>query len=574
MLPRHEHPNLQWERENWVCLNGEWEFDFDFSVTAKERELYLAPSLSKTITVPFCPESKLSGIGYTDFIPAVCYRKVITLSAAQLAGEVLLHFGAVDYKTTVYINGKEAFLHRGGYSSFTVNITPYATEGENVIFVYAEDDVRSFRQPSGKQSWKHDSFRCYYTRTTGIWQSVWLEFVPKKHMVKARYTPVAREGLLIVEGETVGDGTVTANVTYEGKAMATVQVQSRFGKFRMEIKPAELHLWEAGHGRLYDLSFSFGEDKVKSYFGLRDVALSGKSFYMNDKVFFQRFVLDQGFYPDGIYTAKDDEEMERDIHLSMAAGFNGARLHQKVFEARFLYHCDRLGYPVWEEHANRGMNYGDAVAVERFTLEWEEVLDRDFNHPAIIGWCPYNETWTHVEKLGEPRPITLAYKLTKAKDTTRPCIAVSGNYHIDEMEVYDIHNYMTSIEAFRNAFAKADEGIYIDSIVNAGGEKAQTMVYKGQPVFVSEYGGFGYAPDKEGGWGYGNMCASVEDLLERYRSYTNVVLNAEGIMGFCYTQLYDVEQEQNGIYTYNREPKLDVSLLKAINEQKTKNEKE
>ncbi|MBO5754767.1 MAG: beta-galactosidase, partial [Clostridia bacterium] len=467
MLPRNEHPNPQWERESWQCLNGEWEFDFDFGVSAKERKLFEAPSLPKRIIVPFCPESKLSGIGYTDFIPAVCYRKTVTLTKTQLEGTVLLHFGAVDYKATVYINGKEAFVHRGGYASFAVNITPFATEGENVIFVYAEDDVRSGHQPAGKQSGKYASHGCYYTRTTGIWQSVWLEFLPKSYVKKAHFYPDPVRGVLFVEGETVGNGRITACASYEGKEMAVVTEETRFGKFKMCIKPAEIHLWEPGHGRLYDLTFTFGEDKVKSYFGLRDVALSDRAFMLNGKPFFQRFVLDQGFYPEGIYTAKDEEQLEKDIHLSLAAGFNGARLHQKVFEARFLYHCDRLGYPVWEEHANWGMNYTDAIAVEHFTLEWEEVVERDFNHPAIIGWCPYNETWTHVEKWSEHHPLALAYRLTKAKDSTRPCIAVSGNYHIDEMEVYDIHNYMTSIEAFRNAFAKADEGIYIDSVVNA-----------------------------------------------------------------------------------------------------------
>lgn len=567
MIYREEHPNPQWERENWRNLNGEWEFDFDFGASARNRELYKKGALSKKIIVPFCPESKLSGIGYTDFMDSVCYRKLINLSSEELKGRIILHFGAVDFESFIYINGELVKSHVGGYSSFSADITDYVKEGENEIFVIAEDNVRSYLQPAGKQSQLYQSYECSYTRTTGIWQTVWLEFVPKSYILQAKYYPDIDNGTLTIIGKTVGSGELTAAAAYDGKPMAKECVKVCNGFFTIQLKLSEVHLWELGHGRLYDLELTFGEDKVKSYFGLRNVRLDGYKFMLNNKSVFQRLVLDQGFYPDGIYTAKTDDDLKKDIELSMRLGFNGARLHEKIFEARFLYHCDKAGYMVWGEHANWVMEHSNVIAAENFISEWLEAVERDFNHPAIIGWCPFNETWGYEEKNLKNRLLEDVYHMTKQLDPTRICIDTSGNFHT-VTDIFDVHDYEGDPVKFKENYAHIAEGIINDQIRHTSGDRGQK--YNGEPVFVSEYGGIKWSGEtpSETGWGYGNAPKTVDEFIERYKGLTDVLLDNPYINGFCYTQLYDVEQEQNGLYYYSREEKFDAETIRKINTRK------
>ncbi len=561
MIPRHEHPNPQWERQNWKNLNGEWEFDFDFGVSARERKLYKNSSLAKKITVPFCPESKLSGIGYTDFIPSVCYRKAVELSEEEISGRVFLHFGAVDFHSYIYINGKLADQHIGGYSSFKTDITDFVLAGENVIFVIAEDDLRSGEQPSGKQSHEYASHGCDYTRTTGIWQTVWLEFTPKSYIKGCKYYPDIENGILNVSGEVVGSGEIELISSYNGKETGRVSTVSNNGFFTAQIKLSELYLWEIGNGRLYDLDIKFGDDTVKSYFGMREVSIKDNKFMLNNRPVFLRNVLDQGFYPDGIYTARDDETLKNDILLSKAFGFNGARLHQKVFEKRFIYHCDKEGYIIWGEHANWGMDYRNAFAHDNFICEWTEIIERDFNSPAIIGWCPFNETWGYVEKREKFRLLESVYKLTKLYDQTRPCIDTSGNYHLDKKEIHDIHDYEQDPQKFEEYYAHIGEGIVNDQIRR---KEKDIQPYFGEPVFVSEYGGIKWPPEDSSGWGYGKSTENLDEFIHRYTSLTETLLSNPYIMGLCYTQLYDVEQEKNGLYYYDRTDKFDKETIEKL----------
>ena len=337
MIPRSEHPKPQFRRENWMNLNGTWAFQIDQGRSGGERKLWAADAvLEQEIIVPFCPESELSGIGYKDFMYGVWYQKKVALTEQQCAGKVFLHFGAVDYEATVYINGKKAGSHRGGYVSFKVDVTDFVTPGENVITVNAIDDTRNPLYPSGKQCGDFYSSGCMYTRTTGIWQTVWLEFTPKTYISGVRYETNAEEGLLLLTAQLAGEGTFQVEAAYEGKPMGAAVMENARGEVKLALKVEEIHLWEPGHGRLYDLELTFGEDTVHSYFGLRSLQLDGYKFLLNGKSVFQRLILDQGFYPDGIYTAPTDAALERDIDMCMELGFNGARLHEKVFEERFL----------------------------------------------------------------------------------------------------------------------------------------------------------------------------------------------------------------------------------------------
>ncbi len=565
-IPRAEHPNPQFERECWENLNGKWEFEIDKSVSQKERELYKADKLSGEIIVPFCPESILSGVGETDFLNSVWYKRQINITDKN--NLIFLHIGACDYFTTVYINGKEIGTHKGGYTSFKFDITDCVEIGENTIVINAEDDNRKGLQPKGKQSSRYYSHGCDYTRTTGIWQTVWLEYVPKTHIEDFKIYPDFKNSRVTIRSVVKGNGTLTATAYYEGKEVGKAIALNCGNNADVTLQLSETHLWEVGNGRLYDLELTFGEDKVKSYFGLRNVALDGYTFKINDKVVFQRTVLDQGFYPDGIYTAPTEEAMIRDIQISLDAGFNGARLHEKVFEPRFLYHCDKMGYIVWGEYANWGLKHTELHALPTFLREWEEALMRDFNHPSIIGWCPFNETWDLDGKKQNDEVIELVYKTTKLYDTTRPCIDTSGNFHV-VTDIFDYHDYTQNVEAF----AKIADDLMNEGVLNDQCARMQRydkrQIYKGEPSFCSEYGGIKWDIENDNkSWGYGNAPTTEEEFIERYKGLTEALLRNTKMIGFCYTQLYDVEQERNGLYTYSREPKFDMNIFKEINSQK------
>ena len=506
-----------------------------------------------------------SGIGYKDYMDAVWYHKTVELTEVEVKGRVLLHFGAVDYDTRVWINGTEVGRHKGGYTSFTFDITAYVQAGANDIAVYAEDDLRSGKQPHGKQSGLYYSHGCEYTRTTGIWQTVWLEFVPENYVKKARFFPNVEAGTITIEAVTVGDGSFCAEAFYEGRRCGQAETTTAGGNVVVTLPLSEVHLWEAGAGRLYDLTITFGKDTVHSYFGLRNVTISGEKVLINGKSVFQRLVLDQGFYPDGIYTASTDEALENDVKLSMAAGFNGARLHEKVFEPRFLYHCDRLGYLVWGEQGNWGMDPSAPDGLKNFLPEWMEAVERDFNHPAIIGWCPFNETWDYEGRKQDDDLLAIVYRMTKLYDTTRPCIDTSGNFHVIT-DIYDLHDYEQNPEEFASHY----ESYAKDGILAWDNHAPRQKQIVGIPVFISEYGGIKW--DVEGvnkdSWGYGDGPRTEEEFLARYKGLTDVLLDNPKMFGFCYTQLYDVEQEMNGLYTYGRKPKFDMEIIRRINSRK------
>ncbi len=564
MIPRPEHPQPQMRRESWMNLNGEWDFMFDFGNSGIDRKLYEREALDRKILVPFCPESELSGIGYKDFMRAVWYHRVVTLTDKQTEGRVLLHFGAVDYECRVWVNGQKAGVHKGGYTSFVFDITKLVRSGENSLSVYAGDDTRSGKQPKGKQSGLYASHVCDYTRTTGIWQTVWLEFVPEEYIRNVRYYPNTVGNTVTVLAEVKGTGTLCVKASYEGRNCGRAEAVASAGYVTLTLPLSEKHIWEPGNGRLFDLELRFGDDLVYSYFGMRDVRIEGERVLINGKSVFQRLVLDQGFYPDGIYTAPTEEALIQDIRLSMDAGFNGARLHQKVFEPLFLYHCDRLGYLVWGEQASWGLDVSVPDGLKHILPEWMEAVYRDFNHPAIIGWCPFNETWDYQGRKQDDELLSIVYRMTKLADITRPCIDTSGNYHV-ESDIFDLHDYTQDPKAFAAHYADfAAGGKPCDPLAN------RQKFIEGIPVFISEYGGIKW--DIEGvnelSWGYGEGPATEEEFLTRYKGLIDTLLDHPRMFGFCYTQLYDVEQEMNGLYTYGRKPKFDMEVIRAINSRK------
>lgn len=568
-----KHPNPQFERESYELLNGSWDFGFQkakksytFGVTEKDYKLHKADTSLK-ITVPFCIESKLSGIGYTDFINRVWYKRDVDITKGD--NRVFLNIGAADYVTTLFVNGKMVGSHTGGYTSFKFEITDFVNDGKNELFILCEDDTRANLIPIGKQSHKKKSHGCSYTRTTGIWQSVYLEYTPKAYVKNFKIYPSLAQNNVSIHFDLKGTADICCVAKFNGKEVGKTEVKGVANSTIIQIPLSEAHPWEVGNGQLYDLEITFGQDKIKSYFGLREVALDGFKFLLNGKSVFQRLVLDQGYYRRGIYTAIDDAELLQDITLSMGVGYNGARLHQKVFDPRFLYFCDKLGYIVWGEYANWGIDISNPKAVDIFGEQWAEAIDRDFNHPAIVGWCPFNETWNYHKRKQYDPLLAAIYDYTKAVDKTRPCIDTSGNFHV-KTDIYDVHDYRYDPKEFKKTYDKlvTDGTLYEHVLIDNPGRQ----LYNGEPTFVSEYGGIKWETDKEfKSWGYGVDVKTEEELADRYCGLTEALIDNEKMLGFCYTQLYDVEQEQNGLFTYDREPKFKDEIydrIRAINTKK------
>jgi len=564
-IPRPEHPQPQFRRKRWLNLNGPWEFGVDCPGSGLQRGWQSGHGFDRTIIVPFAPESASSGLALKDFMPSVWYRRMFRVPQEWQGDRILLHFGAVDYEASVWVNDRLVAMHSGGQSPFQADITEALRAGDNELVVLARDDTRSPLQPTGKQSQRYESYGCLYTRTTGIWQTVWLEPVPRAHIAGIRIMPDLASGNIVVQaapqGLTAGMS-VRCRVTAEGEEIAVARTSAAAPVTMLILDMPSPRAWSPGDPFLHDMEIELvsGDrvvDSCASYFGMRSIELDGSRFLINGERICQRLVLDQGFYPDGIYTAPSDEALRGDIELAQAVGFNGARLHQKVFEPRFLYWADRLGYLVWGEYPSWGMDIGSAQAVTGMLAEWSAVVARDQAHPSIVGWCPFNET-------GGDRPAgpqTLLLAMTKALDPGRPVLDTSGYVHVPGSDVYDSHDYDQDPETFRSR-----HGPFASGEPPYRNSPEADAPYTGQPYFVSEFGGIKWNPGAAvaEGWGYGEGPGTEAEFMARLAGLVGVLLDNPRMFGFCYTQLYDVEQEVNGLYTYDRRCKFDVGALRSI----------
>jgi hypothetical protein len=559
--PRPEHPMPQMQRTEWLNLNGIWEFaETD---NTKDTSWLSDKAYPDKIVVPFCRESKLSGLARTGFIKNVWYRRTFRKPADWKSARVRLHVGACDWRTSVWINGQPAGKHLGGSAPFCFDVTDLLKLGDNTVVIHAFDDTRSGLQANGKQQWQQEkSDGCLYTRTTGIWQTVWLEGVGSTFISDVRIEPDVKQSRVLLRPEVDGscDGlTLKAVALADGKEVASAECPADWRNNQLVLNLSDKRLWSVEAPFLYDLKLVLlhaGQplDQLDSYFGLREVTIRGAAILINGKPVFQRTVLDQGFYPEGIWTAPSDEALRRDIELSQAAGFNGARLHQKVFEPRFLYWADKLGYMVWGEFPSWGLNYNNHAVDLPVIDEWREIVRRDRNHAAIVGWCPFNESCPEAEPLQNS-----VVNLTRAIDPSRPIIDSSGWYHgLPNPDVLDAHDYEENPAKFRATWDAA----FASGVLAAkyrGASRSKCPI----PFFVSEYGGIGWNIGS-GGFGYGETPKDIEAFYARFKGVTDVQLNNPHLFGYCYTQLTDVEQENNGIYYYNRKPKFDVERLRKI----------
>ncbi len=572
-IPRPEYPRPRLVRDKWQNLNGEWDFLFDFGNSGKYRKFWLKDNyiFDKKITVPFVPESKLSGIEYIDFFTTCWYRRAISIDPTWSLekGRVLLHIGAADFTTEAWVNEKYVGKHIGGFTPFTFDITDSLnSEGESELVIRCFDNGHDKLQYTGKQTYRNYYNKdCEYIRCTGIWQTVWLEYVPKNYIENVKLTPDvdnAKLDVVLRFADNCGRGTdVSAVASFGGEKVSEVSAKATGRSCSFSLPVPDAKLWSIEEPNLYDLVINFGEDTVKTYFGMRKISINGRAVEINDKPVFQRLVLDQGYYPDGIYTAPVVEDMEKDILMSKAAGFNGARLHMKIFEPYTFYYADKLGYILWGEFPNWGLDEKDLGALDSMLPAWLEAIERDYNSPAVVCWCPFNET----RDTRRPELFRTLYNVTKAIDPIRPFVDTSGYVHGDVTDIYDVHDYDQNPETLRARHMPLATG---------EGEVFRNFPddekYEGQPYMISEMGGIYWNLDDhlmKGGkdnwnaWGYGENPKTLEEFYARFEGLMAAMLDNPGMAGFCYTQLTDVFQEMNGIYAFDRREKFDMNRIHA-----------
>lgn len=577
-MPRPEYPRPQFERAQWSNLNGPWKFRIDdLNVGLDEKWFRASAEFPLTILVPFAAESPLSGINDRGFHPCVWYQRLFQVPSAWTGQRILLNFGAVDYRATVWVNETIVAMHEGGHSPFSCEITGQLHDiGENVITVRAEDPPTDRYIPRGKQYWEKEAGGIYYARTTGIWQTVWLEAVGLSYLKDVRITP-SIDGSVRFEAVIINPQPfqfAAVEILREGKSVATGIGIVDGDRSLIEAQVTAPLLWSPDEPNLYDVTIELHSDRgaldsVKSYLGFRQIATQSGQVLLNGKRLFLRTVLDQGYWPESNLTPPSDEAIQADIRAAIDFGFNGVRKHQKAEDPRFLYWADRMGLLVSAEMANAYL-YDHGVAA-RVTREWIDLVNRDYNHPSIVIWVPVNESWG-VPNLSDPAQqahLRALYYLTKSLDNTRLVIDNDGWEHTEATDLFAIHDYTPTGEEFARRYRNiGKDGIPLPlfgKMYLAPGHQ-----YNGSPIFLSEFGGIGYILPEDRkvatshAWGYSGLEPSPEAALARMQSLFAAIASIPEIAGICYTQLYDVEQEVNGLLTYDRRPKFSTADVNQI----------
>jgi len=586
--PDYPRPQFVRAPDSWENLNGSWDFSFDDRNEGISKKWYSAFPEGREIKVPFAYESPASGIGDPTRHDVVWYSRSLLIDSKKKQGRnALLHFEGVDYNTRLWVNGKYAGSHDGGYSRFSFDISSLVRAGNNTITVRAEDSF-DISQPRGKQRWQSENYGCWYIQTTGIWKTVWLEYVNPEHIASVKLTPLLSQKILEIEAEielnSMDNVELEAEISFKNQPVTRVtvpvhqkRVSMRAEIFSLNITEWGIQLWSPEHPHLYDITFTLKKkgttlDRAGSYFGMREIRIDGQNILLNGRPLYQRLILDQGYWSDSHLTPPDERSLIVDIDKVMAAGYNGVRKHQKIEDEKFLYWADVKGLLVWSEMAAAYEFNDDAVTM--FTREWMEVLRQNYNHPSIITWTPFNESWgvpqIKTDKAQQSFNESI-YHLTKSYDPYRPVVSNDGWEHTVS-DIITLHDYEEKGEDFSDRYEDRLQDI-LDNILYHNLHKsafADGYTYQGQPVLLSEFGGIAFNNRGEG-WGYGNKVSSKEDYIKRFDAITTAIKNAGDICGFCYTQVTDVQQEINGIMDMERNFKVDPGILKEINERKASN---
>lgn len=588
-----DYPRPQFVRNNWENLNGTWDFRFDDENIGEDVEWYKNFPADLKIQVPFTYETKLSGIQDERRHDNIWYRRTVEIDSTLLKdNNYILHFEGSDFVTKLWVNGQYAGSHKGGYTRFSFNITRLLRNGENEFVVKAEDSFDT-QQPRGKQRWISENFNCWYVQTTGIWKTVWSEYVPKISLSYVKMTPNLQHQQLELEAEIIapeeklnGSLMLETTISYKGEFISKTAVSFFFKHVTIAIdmfiqKPKSIDpssgdwkniVWTPQNPNLFDIEFRVLDgqtvlDEVGSYFAMREIAIDGSNILLNGQPIYQRLILDQGYWKDSHLTPPSEEALIEDIDKILALGYNGLRKHQKTEDERFLYWCDVKGMLVWSEFAS-AYKYSD-YAVTEFTAEWLEIVKQNYNHPCIITWTPFNESWgiAKIKDRKDQQHFTEAiYHLTKSIDQYRPVIVNDGWEHTIS-DIITLHDYVAEGDVLEQRYTE-----YKDEILSSKtyhnceySAFANGFEYKGQPVIISEFGGIAF-DNEDSGWGYGDKVSDKEAFIKRFDGLTTAIKKLPYVCGYCYTQVSDVQQEINGLMDMERNFKIDPEIIKEINE--------
>jgi beta-galactosidase/beta-glucuronidase len=580
-IPRPEYPRPEFVRPNWLNLNGTWEFTFDDADQGLQNGWHDGRPLDNSILVPFPYQCQLSGINDKGIHEVVWYARSFTVPAEWLGSDIMLHFGAVDYRTTVWVNGQEVGHNQGGHIPFWFDIAPYIKEGENRLTLRVEDSQDPY-QPRGKQATSGLPREIDYYCTTGIWQTVWLEPAPPVRIQELRITPSAGKNsfeLSVYLHAPFGARRLEAEALNNNKVVARTSEEVNAAAGSLVLSIPEAKLWSPESPNLYELRVRLFEgdqllDEVESYAGLRSVELRNGRVYLNGHPIYLMMVLDQGYWPESYLAAPSDEALREDVEWVKRFGFNGVRKHQKVEDPRWLYWCDRLGLLVWGEMANA--RAWSPKAEERLVAEWRRVIRRDYNHPCIITWVPVNESWGF-PGLQQSQPAQYAFlermvAITRRLDPGRPIVDNDGWEHSDVTDICAIHDYTATSEGLKQRYQETLDGGGLPPNLWLSHKPLflRGSRYRGQPIMLTEVGGFLMIPedvpeqDRDILYKFYGSCCSAEELLEKYRDLMSGISFLPFVAGFCYTQLTDIEQEINGLLTYDRRPKIAPGQVSEI----------
>ena len=574
ILPRPEHPRPDFVRPNWVSLNGEWQFSYDDDNKGLNEKWYRPGIvLDRTIMVPFCYQCELSGVNEQEYHPILWYRRSFDKPKFIAGHRMLLRFGAVDFACAVYVNGQCVGTHKGGYTPFAFDITPYLRYGKNDLCLRVED-ARDCTQPRGKQMWTDKWFGCWYTPTSGIWQSVYLEEAGSVYVKTAHITPDIDEGtaaLRVTLNEIPAKPVnVKVTVTMDGNPVReqTMVMNQRSQRMVLDLVDGttlhQLVRWTPQNPKLYDVHIETDTgDDVTTYFGMRKVHVVDGRVLLNNKPIYQRLVLDQGYWPESLITPPSDEAIRADIEWTLKLGYNGARKHQKLEDPRYYYWADKLGLLVWEEIPSAYEYTDEAVVNTSETLTGG--IERDFNHPSVITWVPVNESWgmdrLYANKQMQASANMLYYQV-KALDGTR-MVSTNDGWECVQSDIFGLHDYAATGDVLAKHFASRDE--ITEHACDHRMAYCDGKEWNGKEAFLlTEYGGIAFDDHDNGSWGYHDKVSGEEAFFERYKSLTDAARAIPYCQGYVYTQLTDVQQEQNGILTPDRKPKVDVDRFRAL----------
>lgn len=578
-VPRPEHPRPDFQRELWMNLNGTWQFAFDDENRGETDRWYDGRILPDHIVVPFCYQSRMSGINDQTYHENVWYRREFDLPEAFEGKRLLLHFGAVDYECRIWLNGNYIGEHQGGHTPFLLEITNEVLEKGNILVVKVQDDC-SLDKPRGKQCWGEHPDRCWYTSSAGIWQTVWLEAAGENYIQKIHVTPDIDKRCAMLEvfldQMPKSKLELSLEVSFGERTIYNfnIAVRKKYVRLFLDIREEdpvdEIHYWSPETPNLYHLSLSLrweGKelDHVVSYFGMRKISVKNGMILLNNKPYIQKLILDQGYWPDSLLTPPDDEAIRYDIEMTKKFGFNGARKHQKIEDPRYYYWADRIGILVWGEMPS-GYEF-NSNEITCITKEWIDFLDRDYNHPCIVCWVPFNESWGIRNVFVDSQQQAFArslYELAKAYDPMRLVSTQDGWEQLGCSDICGIHDYTADEKEIAEKYV--DKERLMKSHAQGRFLYAENNTYENQPILITEYGGIAFVGTSKEEWGYFGDVKDEEEFFQRYEAETRAFWNCGYICGYAYTQLTDVEQEVNGLMTADRRCKVNPERVRQIND--------